>query len=334
MKEQFKKYCKYLVEENEEIKGGNQIAMLKSKFENGEIDFYDFINSMYQWNRIFHLTADNLKNTGISKIEIIENCVVYTTKRLDIRLVFNGSDRRGVPFELLSFGEYEREELEVFDQIINKEESVLFDIGANIGWYSINWGKKFPKCTIHAFEPIPETHKFCAKNIGLNHINNVCLHQFAISDKVGIQEYFFSPETSVLASSENIMGYENAEKISVRVETLDAFVEKNILKKQIDLLKCDVEGGEFASIRGGEQTIKRDKPIIVLELFHEWSKKFNYYPDEVFQFLANLEYKAFLPKDGKLEQVNRYLGEDFSRQNYFFLHSKNHFNLIKSMKLH
>lgn len=330
MEELFRKYCKYLAEENEELNKGNPVVLLKSDFEKGDIDFYDFLNSMYQWNKVFHITANNLKNTGISNIEITDDDVIYTARRLGIRLVFNGHDRRGVPFELLNFGEYEQEELEIFDQIIDTE-SVLFDIGANIGWYSLNWAKQFPSCTIHAFEPISETHQLCAKNFELNHAQNIHLHQLAISDKDGPQEYFFSSEASVLASSENIMDYENAKKVSVNVETLDTFVGNNMSGAHIDLLKCDVEGGEFATVKGAVETIRRDKPIIVLELFHEWSKKFDYHPDEVLRFLEDLGYSAFLPKVGKLEPVQHYLGEGFSRQNYFFLHKTIHLDLTKRL---
>lgn len=329
MEDLFKKYCQYLEKANNDLKKGNPIRFIKERFKRGELDFYDFLDLMYQWNSSLQITSENLENTGIKKIEISEEGVVYTTKHSGIRLTFNGKDRRGVPFELLSFGEYEREELKLFDQIL-ADGFTLFDIGANIGWYSLNWGMKYPNSTIYAFEPIEKTHGFCKRNLILNNIQNVQLHKLAISDKSGEKEYFFSPETSVLASSENIMGYQNAQKVVVSVETLDRFVSKHKVQK-VDVLKCDVEGAEFLSLKGSVQTIKKDLPIVVLELFHEWSKKFNYHPNEAIEFLEVLGYKAFLPCNGFLEEANEYRSSDFSRQNYFFLHQEKHRKVINRL---
>jgi FkbM family methyltransferase len=329
MKNLFKKYCNYLNKVHKDCNKENPLLSLRKNFEEGILDFYDFLDSMFQWNKIPHIIADFLKNTGVEKIEISENCVTYTTKRLGIKMVFDGKDRRGIPFELLSWGTYEHDELLIFDKILS-DDLVIFDIGANIGWYSLNWGKQFPNSVIYAFEPIPRTHKFCAANITINGLENINLYEIALSDKTKTADYYYSPESSVLASAQNILEYENAKKTRVKVLTLDEFVEKNKINK-LDIIKCDVEGAEFQSIKGSINTIERDHPIIILELFHEWSKWFNYHPDEVLTYLFDLGYLAFLPSNGRLESVNSYKSEDFSRQNYFFFHKRLHSDIIQEL---
>ena len=42
--------------------------------------------------------------------------------------------------------------------------SKIFDIGANIGWYSIHIAKNLQKCKVYAFEPIPDTFKQLQQN--------------------------------------------------------------------------------------------------------------------------------------------------------------------------
>lgn len=330
MEELFRKYCRYLDQEQNELKDENPILLLRQKLKNHEIDFYDFLDSMYQWNKVPHILSKTLIHTGIEKVEITDNCVVYTTKRFGIKLVFDGRDRRGLPFELQSFGEYEKDEMMLFDLILNNQ-STIFDIGANIGWYALNWSKQFPQSSIYAFEPIPETYDFFKTNITINGSRNIYPNQLAFSDTSGKTTYYFTPESSVLASEKNILDYKNAQKIPVETTTVDNFIQQNKIEC-LDVIKCDVEGAELNVVKGALRTIEKHQPVIVLELFHEWSKWFNYHPDEALALLSELDYLVFLPENGKLEKINSYQGGDFSRQNFFFMHAKKHCKLIQKLE--
>ena len=59
---------------------------------------------------------------------------------------------------------------------------IILDVGANIGWYSLLWGKKYPNSKIHAFEPIEETYNYLISNSILNGIKNVTFHKFGLSN--------------------------------------------------------------------------------------------------------------------------------------------------------
>lgn len=116
------------------------------------------------------------------------------------------------------------------------------------------------------------------------------------------------------------------------VKKLDSINE--LVTNKIDLIKCDVEGAEFNVIIGGTDTIIKNLPIIVLELFHEWSHAFKYHPDQAIDFLKNLGYRVFLPLNGGMEEVSKYFPNDFDRQNYFFLHNEKHICLIEKLLIH
>jgi hypothetical protein len=51
----------------------------------------------------------------------------------------------------------------------------------------------------------------------------------------------------------------------VEVTTLDAFCEKERLIR-VDLVKIDVEGSELALLKGAEQTIRRFRPVLMIEV--------------------------------------------------------------------
>lgn len=329
MKEKFKSFCNHLA--NDEINESLQNAhrLLRSQYSENKVSFYDFIDKMQSYNKILYQFAEYLKDTGISKIEIIDSNVIYTTKCENLKIIFNGKDRRGVPFEMLNWGSYENPEQVLLSSILT-DGMTMFDIGANIGWYSLLWGKQFRNSCIHAFEPIEENYTYLNANVVLNGLKNVKLHNFGLSDRNEDASFHFYSVGSCLASMKNILGYDKAKEIKCPVRRLDDTV-KNLHINQIDFIKCDVEGAELNVIKGGTKTIVMFLPVIVLELFHEWSNSFNYHPDEAIKFMCEMGYRAFLPLKGGVEEVHNYLSSDFDRQNYFFLHQDKHRELISRL---
>ena len=324
MEDLFRKYCKFLASDRKE---DNLFSEIEEEFKEGKIDFYEFLEKNHSYNKLLYLFSRRLKKSGISEIEINENNVIFTTKILNLKLIFNGKDRRGVPFELLNFGTYEEKEVELI-QRISTGVGLHIDIGANIGWFSLILGKSYPNARIISFEPIKESFNYLISNLTVNNIKNVETYCKAVMEKSGTVKFFFSPESSVLSSAENILSYEKASEVLVESVTIDEFLSERD-QVNVEMLKCDVEGAEYNVILGGINMIKKSTPVIILELFHEWSKKFNYHPNEVLNFLLNLGYEAFLPLNEGLEKVISYIPEDFSRQNYFFLHKVKHADLIQ-----
>jgi len=65
---------------------------------------------------------------------------------------------------MLDFGNYEPQLSEWISSILSNGD-VIFDIGAEIGWYSLLLSKRFPKSKIYSFEPIDELFQILNKNI-------------------------------------------------------------------------------------------------------------------------------------------------------------------------
>ena len=149
--------------------------------------------------------------------------------------------------------------LYIIDKYI-PDDAVILDIGANIGSHSLYWTLERDAKKIYAFEPLPGTYEILQKNIELNNLNDrIISFNFGLSDEeinAKIGSY----------NKQNIGGtsFVKADKGNFKLKTLDSL---NIPEK-IDLFKIDVEGAEVEVLLGAVETIKKNKPIIVIESFN------------------------------------------------------------------
>ncbi|MBF0489177.1 MAG: FkbM family methyltransferase [Candidatus Omnitrophica bacterium] len=155
-----------------------------------------------------------------------------------------------------------------------KEGDVLFDIGANIGLYSIYAAKK--GINVIAFEPESQNYALLNKNIYMNQCqNNVMCLNIALSDTDSI-DYLYLPlfgaggAINCLGSpmDENGELYNPIFKQGVVANSLDNFLLKS--KFFPTHIKIDVDGIEPRVIKGAENTMKDQRlKSISIELNEE-----------------------------------------------------------------
>ena len=221
----------------------------RKDFKEGRISKPDFIRTMYEdhHSKLFEYAA-YLKQTNIASIEISDDTVSMVSRDKAIRMVCPLGDCRVAPVEALNFLDYESEDSAMILNLAASAKTVV-DIGANIGWYSINIAKTYPDCQVYAFEPIPKTYAFLERNIMLNSTNNIHSYPFGLSNERKDLTFYFYPEGSGNASSANLSDRADAELITCHVEPLDDFVQSRGLS--VDFIKCDIEGAELFAFRGG-----------------------------------------------------------------------------------
>lgn len=305
----------------------NPLNEAYEQFEMGAIEKYEYIDKAHRFNKSLHYISQRLQKTDISKIEISDKNLLFTTRRDNIKLCFNGVDRRGVPFDVLNFGDYEIEDEQLLFRLLDNT-AVVLDVGANLGWHSLVISKRLPGSTVYSFEPIPENYKYLVTNLCLNSANNVTSYNFGLSDQSGQFDFHYFPEGSVLASQHNLIGCSKSKKLQCKLETMDSFFEESKVKK-VDFIKVDVEGAELHVVKGGIATIQEYKPILMLELLEKWSVQFGYHPDEVINLLKDLGYSCFRSKEGTLEPCDQYHEDKTERLNFWFLHPERHSNQIR-----
>lgn len=133
-----------------------------------------------------------------------------------------------------------------------RQRRTALDIGAHVGLWSRVLAYYFQQ--VIAFEPVPE-HVACFHD-NLADLKNVELHQIALGAVAGPVKIEITPE-----NSGNAHIGKGANGITVPLERLDDLG----LPPSIDFIKIDVEGFEEAVIRGGEQLIRKQQPVMVVE---------------------------------------------------------------------
>jgi FkbM family methyltransferase len=296
----------------------------KGDFYAGKISKQDYIDRMHQIHSHLFEYSDFIRDTDVACIEITDENVVITFRKTGIKMLCDRRDKRIAPMEILNFGNYEKPEFDLVSKLIESDFKI-FDIGANIGWYTLNFAKIFDNVEVFSFEPIPNTYRQLKWNVEINNVINVKIFNFGFSNKCGMLQFYYNPEESGNASAANLSGRDDSQKMILQVNRLDDFiVERGGI---VDFIKCDVEGAELFVFQGGLKTIMENKPIIFTEMLRKWSAKFNYHPNEIINLLAGAGYRCFVARGMKLVEVSE-IDEDTAETNFFFLHSVKHSDKI------
>jgi FkbM family methyltransferase len=131
------------------------------------------------------------------------------------------------------------------------------DIGANHGVYSYALARV---CShVEAFEP----QRACAETLEAWHHPNVHVHVAGLSDRAGSLELYVPRAGGVLAT-----GYASfdkpdgdVERITVPVHRLDDFDFRDVA-----FIKIDVEGHEASVVAGATETLRRERPRLLVEI--------------------------------------------------------------------
>lgn len=176
-------------------------------------------------------------------------------------------------------GTYELNELLIMRELI-EDSKVIFDIGANIGIFSIIASKKIPKSKIVAFEPEENNLKLFKSNIELNNCGNINIEPMLVGDKCVDKVKLYLAEG---CGTHSIIA-ESSEFIELEQVTVDSYVQnKNIVP---DFIKIDVEGAESQIFIGMAETIKH-KPTIMFEFASKYFKR-SLYAKEVLETLEKI----------------------------------------------
>ena len=168
-------------------------------------------------------------------------------------------------FRSFVYGTWEPEVTGVITSIVKLGMTVI-DIGAHVGYYSLLLAKCVgPTGRVFSFEPLHENLALLRKNVQLNNLTNV--HSFcdALFSRAG--ELSLSvPDESPDSGDGSLIHDRGSKHVPVQAITLDSFcASANI---QPDILKMDVEGAEYDVLLGAQETIRRCRPKLLIELHH------------------------------------------------------------------
>jgi FkbM family methyltransferase len=147
-----------------------------------------------------------------------------------------------------------------------KEGMKILDIGTNIGSTLL----RFAKLTggtgfIYGFEPDPINYKECLKNLSLNEFKNIKVSNIGLGNENNEFDLYEDSDGNRGGNRISFDRNNSKRKSRITVEKLDDWSKKNQVV-DIDLIKIDVEGFEYKALMGGEYLIRKNMPILFIEL--------------------------------------------------------------------
>ena len=203
---------------------------------------------------------------------------------------------------------------------------VCLDIGAALGLYTVTLSQLVgPQGTVHSVEPLVFAHPALSYLLRPREGRNIVRHSVALGTAEGrevmsVPVRHGSPVTgrSFLTTGADGLG-SNVEftdhlEVLVRTETLDQFCARNGVDR-LDFVKADVEGAELRVLRGGEATIERLRPKLLLEIEQRHVERFGYRAEDIVTWLADRGYRMSTWRHGGWHAVDRV---DAAARNYLF----------------
>ena len=167
--------------------------------------------------------------------------------------------------------------------LMNMDQLVALDIGANIGNHSVFFSRYFRE--VHSFEPNPRTFELLKFNAAQT--ANVTAHRQGLSDADVVGTLRENPTNMGGTFIEvDAQGARPGDNGAVSLSTLDTFAADRALGR-VGFIKIDTEGFEARILRGARSIIAANQPVIMFELS---PSDFGPGGSEVFDLLSSLGY--------------------------------------------
>jgi len=193
-----------------------------------------------------------------------------------IKLYSEGND--ALTSKLYYGKRWEPAEFHLFGELTRRSR-IIFDVGGNIGLYSLYAAVLNPNASIYCFEPNPINAERTEQNIRINGATNIKLMRFAVGSKSGKFVKFFKPRgnyvsdvSSFYKSHTSSFNDFEIDAIDVEVVSLDDFARRENVTP--DVIKIDIELYEFEALKGMSTSMTGTRPPhIIAELFNDEVKR-------------------------------------------------------------
>ncbi len=182
------------------------------------------------------------------------------------------------------------ENLRVVMAAVLERDSCCIDVGANVGTVLANMVAIAPDGRHIAYEPLPDLSESLARRFP-----QVDVRAAALSDHAGEATFTRdrgAPSQSGFRATGGSIG--RTEQFTVPVERLDDTLPEAFVPA---LIKIDVEGAEEQVLRGALETIRRHRPVVVLEHGNR-AAEYGTRPDDVYELLCGAAGLRIFDMDG------------------------------------
>jgi FkbM family methyltransferase len=188
------------------------------------------------------------------------------------------------------------------------EGDVMYDVGANIGFITIEVAHHFQgRIRIAAFEPQKSLADRIAISAMLNDSPSIEVFDVLLGDTEGTTELFVASNTAHASLRPRTR---DAKPVTRPIVTLDSLLEKGAILPPT-LIKLDVEGSELSVLRGALRTLEAHQPYLIFEADANM-QRFGYSKKELFELIRSTHdysfYDVECDSDGHFARVRRLEG--------------------------
>jgi FkbM family methyltransferase len=194
--------------------------------------------------------------------------------------------------------------------------SMILDIGANIGIMTVHLARSIEGSKVIAFEPMPSNIKAFKKVINHFNLKNVTLFEIALGNNEGEVEMIMPVVSNVRMQGlshvvhESITEFNEGVTLKVPLKMLDKIDVLKNSTQTISAIKIDVENFEFFVLEGGKELIIKHQPVIYAEL---WDNANRY---NCFNLLQSLGYHTYVVINNQLVLFDE---QTHQKQTFIFL---------------
>lgn len=192
-------------------------------------------------------------------------------------------------------GSYSQYILQTVEKAL-KPDSIFVDVGANQGEFTVAAARLLTEGKVIAIEPVSKWVRRLQDNVCLNDFKNITVLQVALGAKAETRPVYNTPQafsdgthndglTSLFPSAQRTVVVEH-----VHVERWDDVMSRMGIPK-VDVMKLDIEGGEWYALQGAQQTLERLRPILFFELETEHCRNAGYEAEDFLMWLVHLGYR-------------------------------------------
>jgi len=190
---------------------------------------------------------------------------------------------------------FEEAELEFIRRYLKKGD-IFVDIGANIGFFSMNAAMCIGDAgKVISFEPTPKTFIRLQENVKLNNLRNLRAFQMAVSEKDEQLEFTISMDghdgwNSLTKPSSGTI----VEKAKVDCIQIDSIKKIDPDFQNAALIKIDIEGWELFALKGGSQFLSQENaPSLLIEFTEQNAANAGTSCKEIYKYLNFLGYELY-----------------------------------------
>jgi FkbM family methyltransferase len=194
--------------------------------------------------------------------------ISFSVPLLDSGMLYRGILTDWMDWNVFFLGGYRRAMINLYRVLLQRlypnKNAIFVDVGASIGQMACSVS---PLCgKVIAFEPSPVVAARLREHVEINACLNVTIVERALADANGEAVFFAGGAGNQgTGSLRNDFNADPGSQIKVTTQQGDAAL-RELRVGQINILKIDAQGAEIRVLKGFSETVKRDRPIVIMSL--------------------------------------------------------------------